>query len=361
MLSLFNQAGTLARAQIANEPGVIIGPIARVFGYIIDIIFNVVFRLTENHSLGLSIILLTIIVRFLMLPLGIKQQQSTIKMQKLNPEIQKIKSKYGNSKDPEIVKKMNAEQQALYAKHKVNPLSGCLPLLVTMPLFFGLHYIMNQSYLYVDKLNVTYTNLSTAIIQYVPNYPNYVVPLAEKYVPQKMKDAGFDISKPDNMSKVLNRFSSEDWDKFLYQSPKEYSSYAVIQEQGHIPPVSALPAFGIIKTELDRKLAVENFFGLNLIDASGWSWPGVIIPVLVGLTTFLSSWIMGKMQVAADEKQKMQQKVMLYAMPALMLFMTSGLAAGVGIYWITSSLFQTAQQAVLNARAGFPLLKKKEA
>jgi len=352
----------MLRSQIANEPGVIIGPIAHVFGYIIDFIFNIVYALTENHSLGLSIILLTIIVRFLMLPLGIKQQKSMLKMQKLNPEIQKIRNKYGNSKDPEIAKKMNAEQQALYAKNKVNPLSGCLPLLITMPLFFGLHYIMNQSYLYVSELNKTYHSLSYTIIHEVPNYANYVVPLAERYVPQKMQNEGtFDISVVENMSKVLNRFSTEDWDKFMNQSPKEFSQHPVIQAQERIPPINTLPAYRKIQTELERKRAIENFFGLPLIDASGTSWPGILIPILVALSTFTSSWIMSKMQPSTDDKQKMQQKIMMYAMPALMLFMTVGLAAGVGIYWITSSVFQTAQQAVLNARAGYSLFKKKEA
>ncbi|MCL2665778.1 MAG: YidC/Oxa1 family membrane protein insertase, partial [Defluviitaleaceae bacterium] len=122
-MSLLHTAFFLGNAQVQKDPGFIVGPISTVFGFIIDFFFNIAYALTANNSLGISIILLTIVVRCLMLPLGIKQQKSMIAMQKLNPEIQKIKAKYGGNKDPEIQKKMNAEMQALYAKHKVNPLS----------------------------------------------------------------------------------------------------------------------------------------------------------------------------------------------------------------------------------------------
>jgi len=363
-VSIIGRAASLLRAQVANDPSVIIGPIARVFGYIIDFIFNIVYSLTENHSLGVSIIFLTIIVRFLMLPMGIKQQKSMIKMQKLNPELQKLRAKYGNSKDPEIVKKMNAEQQALYAKNKVNPLGGCLPLLVTMPLFFGLSYIMNQSYLYVNKLNETYHELSYAIMD-VPLYTHYVVPLAEPHVPKKMLDERkLDISRAADMSKVINKFTAEDWENLLERSPLDYTNVAATlsMERDKLPPINTMRAkYDRIINVLEQKRAIENFFGIPLIDASGWSWPGLLIPIFVALSTFSSSWIMQRTQVTTDEKQKTQQKIMLYAMPVLMLFMTGGLAAGVGVYWITSSIFQTGQSAVLNARSGFPVFKKKEA
>jgi YidC/Oxa1 family membrane protein insertase len=174
-----------------------------------------------------------------------------------------------------------------------------------------------------------------------------------------------DLRRQADMSKVINRFSSEDWDRLLNQSPKAYAAeYAVIQamDDADLPVINTMPEFYMpIKAALDRKLAIENFFGIPLIDASGWRWPGILIPLITALTTFASSWIMTKMQTSLDEKQQMQQKIMMYVMPVMLFFMTVGLPAGVGVYWITSSVFQTAQQAVLNARAGFPLFKKKAA
>lgn len=331
----------LARAaQIQNDPGIIVGPISQVFGYIIDFVFNLVYAVTVNHSLGISIILLTIIVRCLMLPLAAKQQKSMVLMQKLNPEVEKIRGKYGNSKDPEIQQKMNAEIQALYSKSKVNPLSGCLPLLVTMPLFFGLSYIMNQSFMFISKLGAVYNELSARIIS-IPHYTNYVVPLALPHVPQKMLDNHtLDISVAEHLSKVLNKFSVADWDALFAQIPTEY-----------------LPQ---IKEIFEHKQAIEMFFGLPLIDASGWGWPGILIPILAGLTTFLSSWLSTQMTQSTDEKAKTQQRIMMTVMPIFMAFMTVSMPAGVGLYWITSSVYQVGQQMVLNKRSGIPLFKKKD-
>jgi YidC/Oxa1 family membrane protein insertase len=303
-----------------------------------------------------------------MIPMGVKSQKSMVKMQKLNPELEKIRAKYGNSKDPEIMRKMQAEQQALYSKNKVNPLGGCLPMLITMPLFFGLSYIMNQSYLYVTKLNHTYTNIAVSV-QSVPHYTDYVVPLALPHIPKKTLELPNDdpkkinISNPAHLAKILNKFSESDWENLLTKSPKDYSPAEAVQAKSYeeLPPLEAMPEFyGPIADDLALKRDIEVFFGLRLTEPSGWSWPGILIPVLVALTTFSSSWIMSKMQTSSDKNAKTQQKVMMYAMPVMMVFMTVGLPAGVGIYWTTSSVFQTVQQAVMNKRAGYRLFPAKK-
>ena len=337
---IFSLFGGNTHAQVQNDPGVFIGPIAAFFGYIIDFMFNIVYSMTVPHSLGLAIILLTLVVRALMLPLAVKSQKSMMAMQKLNPEVEKIRAKYSSSSDPEHKQKMNVEIQSLYAKNKVNPLGGCLPLLVQMPLFFGLMYIMNQSYLYVSKLKEVYHSLSSLIIQ-VPHYTNYVVPLAIPHVPQKMLEAQtLDISKVEHMSKVINKFSLWEWEHLFSQIPAEY-----------------LPA---IQEIFNLKQSIEIFAGLNLIEASGWAWPGILIPILAGGTTFLSSWLSQQVSTSTDPKMKTQQTMMMVIMPIFMAFITVSMPAGVGVYWITSSVFQVAQQLVMNRNAGLPLFKKKK-
>ena len=338
-------------AQVQNDPGFIVGPISKVFGYIIDFLFNIVYGVTVNHSLGISIIFLTLIVRCLMLPLAVKQQQSMMKMQKLNPEVTKIREKYGSSKDPEVQQKMNVEIQALYSKNKVNPLSGCLPMLITMPLFFGLSYIMNQSYMFISKLGDIYRGLAVSVYSACV-YDNKVLELihriATPHVPKKMLDAGaIDIKIPEQFAKVLNKFSADDWKALFAQIPADY-----------------LPQ---VQQAFEQKQAVEMFFGLPLTEASGWGWPGIIIPVLAGVTTLLSSWLSSQLtQSSADEKSRSTQRMMMIVMPVMMGFMTVGLPAGVGIYWITSSVFQVGQQLIMNARsgisvtAGIPFLKKND-
>jgi YidC/Oxa1 family membrane protein insertase len=91
-------------------------------------------------SYGLSIFFLTVIVRGLMIPISRKQAYISMKMQELGPELKKVKEKHKN--DP------RARQDAmmeLYRKHNVNPVGGCLPLLLQMPIFLGLYYALQES------------------------------------------------------------------------------------------------------------------------------------------------------------------------------------------------------------------------
>jgi len=77
---------------------------------------------------------------------------------------------------------------------------------------------------------------------------------------------------------------------------------------------------------------------------------------LVGITMLCSSWLM-QLRTAdpnADDKAKMQQKIMLIVMPVIMTFFTVGFPVGVGLFWITSQIFQIAQDLILNKKAGIP-------
>src|SRR6266571_203370 len=87
-------------------------------------------------SYGLAIILLTVAVRLVMLPLTIKQTRSMQEMQRLQPEVKRIQAKYKGDRQ-----KMNEEMMSLYKEHKVNPLGGCLPLLLQLPIFLALYRV----------------------------------------------------------------------------------------------------------------------------------------------------------------------------------------------------------------------------
>src|SRR3989440_149188 len=88
-------------------------------------------------SYGLAIILLTVAVRLVMLPLTIKQTRSMQEMQKLQPEVKRLQAKYkGGDRQ-----KMNEEMMKLYKEHQVNPLGGCLPLLLQLPIFLALYRV----------------------------------------------------------------------------------------------------------------------------------------------------------------------------------------------------------------------------
>ncbi len=109
-----------------------------------------------NNGYGISIILVTVLVRLLILPLMIKQIKSTKAMQAIQPEMNRLKEKY-SSKDAETQQKLQQETMALFQKHGVNPLAGCLPIFVQMPILIAFYHaimrtteIANHSFLWFD-------------------------------------------------------------------------------------------------------------------------------------------------------------------------------------------------------------------
>ena len=89
---------------------------------------------------GWAILLLTFCVRIPLYPLFAKSARSMAGMRKIQPEMQRLKELYGDDRQ-----KMSSEMMGLYKKHKVNPMGGCLPMLIPMPIFIGLYYMLFES------------------------------------------------------------------------------------------------------------------------------------------------------------------------------------------------------------------------
>lgn len=106
----------------------LLSPITHFFEKIIVFLFS---NVIANY--GIVIILLTIIVRLLLVPLSITQTRSMVKMQKIQPELKELQKKYKDDKQ-----KLQQETMEFYKKNNVNPLSGCLPLILQLPVFFAL-------------------------------------------------------------------------------------------------------------------------------------------------------------------------------------------------------------------------------
>jgi YidC/Oxa1 family membrane protein insertase len=90
-------------------------------------------------SYGFAILLLTITVRLVLLPLTIKQTRSMHAMQKIQPQIKELQRRYKGDRQ-----KLNEEMMKLYKEHQVNPLGGCLPLLLQLPVFFALFLVLTR-------------------------------------------------------------------------------------------------------------------------------------------------------------------------------------------------------------------------
>ena len=144
-----------------------------------------------SSNWGVDIILLTILVKIAFWPLTKKSFESMRAMQKLQPEMQKIKEKYGDDQQ-----KMSQETMELYKRHKVNPLGGCLPMLLQMPVFFGLYQLLgNTIELRHAPFALWITDLSAPERLHVMGYGIPVLTLllgASMFVQQKMTPSAAD-------------------------------------------------------------------------------------------------------------------------------------------------------------------------
>lgn len=97
-------------------------------------------------NFGVSIIIVTILIKIMLLPLTLKQDKSMKEMKKLQPELEKIKEKYAHDKQM-----LNMKTMELYKEHKVNPLGGCLPLLLQLPILFALFGVLRNGIIPKDS------------------------------------------------------------------------------------------------------------------------------------------------------------------------------------------------------------------
>lgn len=90
-----------------------------------------------THNYGIDIILLTIIIKIIFYPLSVKSYKSMKNMQKLQPKLAQLKEKYKNDKE-----RLNQEMMGIYKKEGINPLGGCLPMIIQIPVFFALYKVL---------------------------------------------------------------------------------------------------------------------------------------------------------------------------------------------------------------------------
>jgi len=129
----FGIAGLHADEVVTSS--ILIGWLATLMKYILDFFYLII----PNY--GIAIILLTILTKVVFLPLTFKSSESMAKMATLNPKMTEIRTRLKDKPD-----KMNQEISELYRREKINPLSGCLPLLLQMPVFFALYNLLNSHF-----------------------------------------------------------------------------------------------------------------------------------------------------------------------------------------------------------------------
>ncbi|MFI3260773.1 MAG: YidC/Oxa1 family membrane protein insertase [bacterium] len=125
-------------------------------------------------NLGIAVILVGILIRLILLPLQIKTSKQSINMRKAGPELKKLDKKYENKKDNESQLLKSQEMMAVYKKYNINPLAGCLPALIQLPIFFAfLDAIYRIPSIYEGKLlgynlgMTPYTGITNGEYQYI--------------------------------------------------------------------------------------------------------------------------------------------------------------------------------------------------
>jgi YidC/Oxa1 family membrane protein insertase len=129
--------------------------VSRPLNFLLNLYHNLIAGVSKNWSWGLAIIFLTITVRIIIWPLHAKSTHTMKRMAKLQPEMAKIKEKY-----PDDPQKVQVETMGLYKKFGINPLGGCLPMFIQIPIFFGFYRMLEyavelrgQGFLWVNDLS----------------------------------------------------------------------------------------------------------------------------------------------------------------------------------------------------------------
>lgn len=302
----------------------IIGPISRFFGVVMDYIYNILKNGLGLESIGMSIILFTIFTRILLLPLAFKQQKSMRQMQKLQPEMKKIQDKYKNKKDPESQQKMQMEISQLYQKHGTSPFSGCLPLLIQLPIIWALFQVLRNLPAYIGSVRDIYLG----IISKISGISGISSVLME--INEGLKSLGvpnFDPLSENHLIDLFSKFTTDQWNLLFEKMPQ-------------------------LSTLLSDSLAhinrINYMLGINLADNPNLASIGILIPVLNVAAQFLVSKLSMDKSTGGNDQAAQTNKTMMYTMPFVTGFFTISMPAGLGLYWLVGTLFQLVQQIVIN-------------
>ena len=276
-------------------------------GYILKFFSNIC-----GNSYILAILLFAILTELIMaLVFGIRQQKNSIKQARLRPKEAAIRKKYAGRDDKPTQQKMTQEIQELYQKEGYNPMGGCLPLLIQFPILIALYNIV------IDPLK-------------------YICGLSQDAIAQVANIIGMDTSRG----------------TMAMLGPIEKMGYEAFQNvEGFTPEVFEnmpnLTVFGI----LDLSVMPSECMNLEAIKTvSGWLV--LLVPVLTFLSYFFSMKLTRKFsyQPVTDAQQSQMgcsNKMMDITMPLFSVFISFGVPAALGIYWIFKSLLGIVKQIIL--------------
>ncbi len=350
----------------------VLGPIASVFGKLLYFIYNSV----GFESYALSLLLFTIVVKLLLMPLSLKQIRSSQRMQEIQPEIARIQERYKNDKE-----KLNEETMKLYKEKKYNPASGCLPLVVQMPILFALFFVIRMPLTYMlDVPKIATGDLIVAAVDAEDSGVMATYPNLEKNRKVKFEDIR------DNRLDVFETYRSIDpyieikLVEFVNNNPEALE--LALREA----PDRITNYYDLIETDPDARIALNDGYAEDLEQYTSrtsrmtgfniklWNFfnfgvqpsmsmddikqnpekqiPALLLLLIAVVTTFISSKLM---MPKPDPKAKKNPKTgcstqsMVWMSPIMTLWFGLTTPSGLAFYWTISNVLSLAQQKLLTA------------
>lgn len=336
---------------------------AEAFGAILSFLGAVLSKIYDLiPSYGIAIILLTVLVRVVLIPLTVKQIRSMTAMQRLQPELKKLQTKYKGDRQ-----KMNEELMKLYREHGVNPLGGCFPLLMQAPVFIALYSVLRAAVPFDVALpqsvpvEFSYTKTTVCSPEGTPDVTGegFDVIICR----EGSKTQEFSVKEVNERKKALKQATVPQFvtrcgpQLDTSKSPDEVVSFVCQTPVG----TGHLPKDGKLFKAIVRDKAT--FLGMHLAcsptDASskttfqlctaGGSTKGagsavavyyVLVVLMMGTTYYQQRQIAGQ----ATGPQAAQMQMMGRIMPIFLGFISLRIPAGVVIYWIVSNVWTIGQQ-----------------
>ena len=336
---------------LTQYDGKILGPIAKVLGYILNGIFIVIEKI-GIPNIALAIILFTIVIYLLLMPLTIKQQKFSKLSAKMNPEIQAIQAKYKNKKDQASMAAMNEETQAVYKKYGVSPSGSCVQLIIQMPILFALYRVIYNVPAYVGSVKsvfIPFVNeliTKTDALSFISNKDNFAgaAQFSKQFENEAFKLGADNSYVINTFIDVLNRATTAEWSNISTKYPE------IAQ---------------LCTNTYETVMRYNNFFGLNIANSpkyyitDWWTNKGsiglaigaLLIPIFSALTQWINTKLMPQAANSEDDKANAMaasMKSMNIMMPIMSLVFVFSLPIGMGIYWISGAVIRSVQQVFIN-------------
>ncbi len=284
-----------------------------------------------------ALLLFALIMQVVLLPFGIKQQKNSIRQAKLAPKVAAIRNKYKGRTDKATQQKIQQETMDLYQKEKFNPMSGCLPLLVQMPILFALFRVITMPMRYLASIH-------TEAISKMVNMVNGLAAKGVSGVEAIAATDGYAQIKLVSNLRALGEGTATNIAKAAGVADFDYSRIPNFKMFGGAIDLSEAPA---------TVVARDGFL----------NWM-ILIPVITVIALIFSQWLTKKFTYQDPMQQATQQgcsmKVMMYAMPLLSGYFAYIVAAAIGIYWIFRNLLSLLQQIILSKAMPLPVFTEED-